>query len=312
MAFVTSRGVEINYEVHGDDSNPPVLFCNGYGPPLEFVVKFYMPSFMERFYCATYDVRGIGGSEAPEEDSEFSILRLAQDGLAVMDDLGWQSAHVWGVSLGAIFGAKLAALAPHRIRSLVLNGLECGAPNVHQQKYADTIRSRYRYLREPMQPGLSVEEAAEMMISFYGPTDTPRAREIIAFQASFMRKLTKKPRSWSYVSRFIPATEDIENYIAQLPESADPTQEAQEELLDDLDKIQASTLIMHGFNDPLIHRDSALQALVRIKNAELRLSKASKHSFSMVPHILDDQADWVMKREAKYKDNDHPGPHTDA
>lgn len=301
MPIVTGHGVEINYEVHGDKSKPPILLCNGYGPPLEYVVKFYMPSFLDRFCCATYDVRGIGGSSAPEEDSEFSILRLAQDGLAVLNDLGWKTAHVWGVSLGAIFGAKLAALAPDRIRSLILNGLECGAPNVHQKEYGETIRSRYAYLHEPMKPGLSIEESAEMMISFYGPIDTPRAKEIIAYQASFMRKQTKKLRNWSYVNRFVPATEDIEAYISSLPSSAEPTKKAQEELLDDLDKIKANTLIMHGYHDPLIHRDSALQALARIKNAELRLSKASKHSFSMVPDILDDQADWAAKREIDYQ-----------
>lgn len=300
MPTVNSKGIDIYYEVHGDKSKPPILFCNGYPPPLEHLVKFYFPSFLDRFCCAAYDIRGIGGSAEPEEDSEFSILRLAEDGLAVMDDLGWDSAHIWGVSMGAVFGARLEVLAPKRVRSLLLAGFDSGAPNAFQQKYAETVRNRHMYIRETAQPGLTPEEIAHKMISFYGPVDTPRAAEMIEYFASFIRSQPKRPRDWSLMKKLFPPAPDLDKYISELPEEAEPSPLLSDIILDHLPKIQAKTLIVHGYHDPLIHRDFALQGMEHIKNAEIRLSKASKHSFSLAPEVLVDQADWIARREAEF------------
>lgn len=299
MPNVVSHGVNIYYEAHGDGSKAPLLFCNGYGPPLDFVVKFYMPSFLDRCYCVVFDIRGIGGSGEPAEDAEFSLLRLAQDGLAVMDDLGLQTANVWGVSIGSVIAARLAALAPQRVRSLLLNSFDPLGLCIRQKKYAQTVRNRYAYMREPLEKGLSAEQAAEKMIAFYGPADSPRGRELVAYFASFLSSRSKPLRNWSLVTGAFPLASDIEEYIAKLPDTAESTAAERAMLFDLLHEIRAPTLIMSG-QDPLIHRDFPLCGFERIPNAEFRLSKASRHSFSLAPGVLSDQADWIAKRNAEW------------
>lgn len=298
MPKIMSHNVEIYYEVHGDPENPPLLFCNGLGPTIEFVVKFYMPSFLDRFCCATYDLRGIGDSEAPEEDSEFSILRIAQDGLAVMDDLGWDSAHILGASLGAVVAIKMALIAPDRLRSMALHGGEVGAPNMFQKKYADIFRNRYACFIEPMVLGLTPEELAKKQLSFYGPTDSARGREMIKLYADQHRDPKQPPRLWSLLSAIMPITKNIEDFIKDLPDTAEPDVMAGEKLFDELDRIRTKTLIMRG-DDPFFHLDSAKYIFDHIQNAELRLSKTTRHSFSLAPDALVEEADWFCRREAE-------------
>jgi len=67
------------------------------------------------FRAIRYDVRGFGRSPAPTED--YSLLGDAQ---SVLDQLGVQSAHVAGCSMGGLTALELALAEPHRVRSLVL------------------------------------------------------------------------------------------------------------------------------------------------------------------------------------------------
>lgn len=69
--------------------------------------------------CA-FDNRGVGKSSVPESKSEYTTSVMAMDALALMDHLGWEKAHVFGHSLGAMISCKLAAMVPHRVASLAL------------------------------------------------------------------------------------------------------------------------------------------------------------------------------------------------
>ncbi|KAG7397223.1 hypothetical protein PHYBOEH_001101 [Phytophthora boehmeriae] len=64
------------------------------------------------------DNRGFGGSDAPFW--RYTTRQMAEDTLALMDQLGWDAAHVVGVSMGGMISLELAAIAPQRVRSLTL------------------------------------------------------------------------------------------------------------------------------------------------------------------------------------------------
>ncbi|HTM04424.1 MAG TPA: alpha/beta hydrolase [Vicinamibacterales bacterium] len=71
--------------------------------------------------CVAFDLRGHGRSGKPHDSNSYG-LEMVRDVLRLMDHLGIERAHVVGYSLGAILGAKLLELAPHRLLSLAMGG----------------------------------------------------------------------------------------------------------------------------------------------------------------------------------------------
>ncbi|KAL3670223.1 hypothetical protein V7S43_004536 [Phytophthora oleae] len=66
----------------------------------------------------SFDNRGIGGSDAPWW--RYTTSRMVLDALALMDYLGWESAHVVGLSMGGMISLELATTTPKRVQSLTL------------------------------------------------------------------------------------------------------------------------------------------------------------------------------------------------
>ncbi|WEG09443.1 alpha/beta fold hydrolase [Microbacterium horticulturae] len=78
-----------------------------------------VPALAERFRVITYDHRGIGASTLGAP-AEWSTRTLAADALAVLDAAGAERAHVVGHSMGGRIGQWLAIDAPGRVASLAL------------------------------------------------------------------------------------------------------------------------------------------------------------------------------------------------
>ncbi|GMF50025.1 unnamed protein product [Phytophthora fragariaefolia] len=66
----------------------------------------------------TLDNRGVGDTDAPW--GKYSTSGMAQDTLALMDVIGWQTAHIAGVSMGGMISQEIALSAPERVQSLSL------------------------------------------------------------------------------------------------------------------------------------------------------------------------------------------------
>ena len=91
-----------------------------------------VPALAERFRVVTYDTRAHGESPAPP--GPYSIDDLADDLLALLDQVGARRAHVVGLSLGGMTAMRLAARNPERVQRLALL---CTSAKVEGQLFLD-------------------------------------------------------------------------------------------------------------------------------------------------------------------------------
>jgi pimeloyl-ACP methyl ester carboxylesterase/predicted glycosyltransferase len=118
---VVRDGVRIAYEVYG--SGPETLV---FVPPWSIVhsrvYKAQLPYFSTRYRCITYDGRGNGKSDRPQDVAAYSLENYAADTLAVMDATATASAILVGLSFGGMLACVLAAHHPERVKAAVLVG----------------------------------------------------------------------------------------------------------------------------------------------------------------------------------------------
>jgi long-chain acyl-CoA synthetase len=94
-----------------------------------------MAALQDRYRCVSFDFRGHGRSEVP--DDGYAVDALAEDAAFLIRSMGCDPCHFVGHSLGAFVGLRLAARHPELIRSLVLLSASADA-----QPRLDVIRYR--------------------------------------------------------------------------------------------------------------------------------------------------------------------------
>jgi 3-oxoadipate enol-lactonase len=109
--------VAVSYSVAGPEDAPVVVLSNSLGATRD-MWNPQVPLLAERYRVLTYDTRGHGRSPAPE--GPYSIDDLADDVVALLDEVGADRAHVVGLSLGGMTGLRLAAREPGRVDRLAV------------------------------------------------------------------------------------------------------------------------------------------------------------------------------------------------
>jgi pimeloyl-ACP methyl ester carboxylesterase len=112
---VTVPGARLHYEVRG--SGPLLLVVGSPMASAEFAPL--ADALAGNHTVVTYDPRGYANSPVDDPDAQSSVEQRADDVNAILDDLGADSADVFGSSGGAVTGLALVARHPGRVRTLV-------------------------------------------------------------------------------------------------------------------------------------------------------------------------------------------------
>jgi pimeloyl-ACP methyl ester carboxylesterase len=149
MAEARNGDVTIHYETFGDPGDPCLLLVNGLGSQC----ITYRPEWCDRFvaegfFVVRYDNRDVGLSthfsdvvpdvpgalaalaERRRPEVPYLLPDMADDAVAVLDDLGVERAHVMGLSMGGMIVQQLAIDHPGRLRSLTSVMSTTGDPDV--------------------------------------------------------------------------------------------------------------------------------------------------------------------------------------
>ena len=103
-----------------------MILLNGYAATAADWDPTFLAALAERHDVVCPDHRGMGDSALGEEP--LSIELMAADVIALMDELGIDSAPVAGWSMGGFVAQAVARLAPDRVTALVLLGTDPGGP----------------------------------------------------------------------------------------------------------------------------------------------------------------------------------------
>ena len=254
--FANANGARLYYEVYG--KGEPLLLIPGTGMNhLRWANQ--VPVYAREFKVIVFDPRGTGQSSFPEGVDVTTAL-LADDAAALLDTLGVDSAHVYGISQGGMVAQEMALRHPEKVRSLILGAATPGGAHavpaedwalaaliaVGTQGAAAPQESQQHFLEAVFSPGYLAEHRAEAIaaLSFNYP-QTPSESMIAHMRAS--------------------ATHDT---------------------YDRLPSITAPTLVIDGADDPLVPAENSRILAERIPGAELILLEGARHLY-----IIEKQAE---------------------
>lgn len=117
------NGVHFQVEVEGE--GPTLLLLHGFtGSRITW--EPYLASWTRHFQVVRLDLIGHGESEAPSDPARYRMNRAVADLTGILDRLQISRAHVLGYSMGGRLALSLAASAPARVKTLLLESSSPG------------------------------------------------------------------------------------------------------------------------------------------------------------------------------------------
>ena len=129
MAVARNGEWDIYYEEFGDPAHPVLLLVNGLGSQsINYADDWCRMFAAEGFRVVRYDNRDVGLS-SHRPDAHYTCDDMAGDGMAVLDALGVQRAHVMGLSMGGMIVQMMAILHPERLITMTSVMSHSGEPD---------------------------------------------------------------------------------------------------------------------------------------------------------------------------------------
>ena len=245
-----SDGIRLHYEVIGRSSATPVLMIQGLGADKHGwdMQRFVLAA---RYRVIALDNRGAGRSDKPF--GHYSLEQMADDAIAVLDQVGVEQAHVVGASMGGAISQIVALKYPERVRSLTLACTAC-----RNHPWRRELLTEWATAASEQGMGSMTREAARWVIG-------PRSFRRLVPAFGWLGPLALGRTSHAFVAqvRAILATDET--------------------MAERLDEITVPALVMVGNQDILTPRGDSEEIAERLPNAELVVISGAAHGF-MVEH----------------------------
>ena len=125
---------KLNFEVHGDPKNHPLVLWHGAGCTLRMWDNV-LEGLKEDFFTISFDIRGSGKSINLDEDqSSYSFEVYANDLNQILKYLNIEKFHIWSMAWGTRAAIAYSSLYSSQVLTAVFSDASIGAADVDAQK----------------------------------------------------------------------------------------------------------------------------------------------------------------------------------
>jgi pimeloyl-ACP methyl ester carboxylesterase len=249
VRVITDDGVGLEVQVTGDGAG--LVLVHGFGGAKEDFGE-HVDRLALGARVVTFDHRGHGESDAPDDLDAYSLDRLAADVLAVADACGLDRFRLLGHSMGGMVTRRVVLGAPERVDALVLMDTSPGpVPGID----VELLEAAAAY-------GLAEgKDALKALLDAFAPLDTPAYQQLLAERPGYREFQDAK---WDALSVVMWAA--MGRAIAHQPDQ-----------LADLAAVECPTLVIVGEQDaPFLDVSHAMAAT--IAGADLAVIPEAGHS----------------------------------
>jgi len=249
MSTAKVGDINIYYEIHGEGE--PLVLIYGYVGHSELWFR-QIPVLSKKYRVIAFDNRGVGRSDKP--DIPYTMEMMAGDIAGLLDIIGVDAAHIFGISMGGMIAQHFVLSHPQRVISLILGCTYCGG--VH-----------------------SIQPGPESMAALF---DFERMKKMTP------EEVVRQAMPFCYSQKFIEENPDIvDKRVAKQLEYPTPAHGATRQAgaiighdtYELLPKIKLPTLVIAGDDDRLIPIENSRILASRIPEAELVILKGVGHEF---------------------------------
>ncbi|CAN5501222.1 alpha/beta hydrolase [soil metagenome] len=251
---------KLYYETFGDPRDPTLLLVNGLGSQCTNYHEDWCRLFAAQgLQVVRYDNRDVGlsssfeGAPVDVDGAAYTLSDMAADGMAVLDALGVESAHVMGLSMGGMIVQMMAIEHPERVLTMTSVMSTTG-----EDEYRKSSRKALELLLEPAAADRDgfiqqwVDGLHEWGTAEFADESRWRADAARSFDRGGVRDGAAR------------------QYTAVMDSGS---------RADGLRKLRVPTLVMHGDKDTIIDQIGGLRTAELIPDARFELIKGMGHDY---------------------------------